>query len=149
MKNLYYIFKKCVGCKTCELSCALAHSQSGELSAALKEVKLSLPRTAVFGARGENYPVSCRHCKDPKCVSACMAKALTCDAATGMVLHDENRCVGCWMCVMVCPYGAIRPNLKIKLPLRCDRCKDKDQPACAKACPTRAILWEEELEPNK
>ena len=149
MKNLYYISKKCVGCKTCELSCALAHSQSEELSAALKEIKLSLPRNAVFGARGENYPVSCRHCKDPKCVSACMARALTRDAATGTVLHDENRCVGCWMCVMVCPYGAIRPNHKIKLPLRCDRCMDLDQPACTKSCPTRAILWEEEPESKK
>jgi carbon-monoxide dehydrogenase iron sulfur subunit len=149
MKNLYYVVKKCVGCKTCELACAVAHSESDDLSKALKEKRVARPLVRVYGVSGKDYPVTCRHCKDPKCVAACMAKALTRDVKTGMVLHDEDRCVGCWMCVMVCPYGAIRPNHKIKLPLRCDRCKDKDQPACVKACPTKAILWEEEPEPKK
>jgi carbon-monoxide dehydrogenase iron sulfur subunit len=50
------------------------------------------------------------------------------------------------MCVMVCPYGAIRPNIKKKIAVRCDKCKDKDEPACVKACPTGAIVWAEETE---
>jgi len=123
----------------------LAHSLTGDLFKVLGEEIPSLPRKKVFSAKDKNYPVSCRHCKDPKCVDACMAFALVYNKDKGMVEHDEKRCVGCWMCVMVCPYSAIRPNLKAKIPVRCDKCKDKDEPACVKACPTGAIIWQEEI----
>jgi len=155
MKNLYYDVKKCLGCKSCEIACAVAHSVTNELFKAIKEEILSLPRKKIISSKNKNYPVSCRHCKDPKCVDACMAAALVYDKEKGMVLHDESRCVGCWMCVMVCPYGAIRPNIKTEIPIRCDKCKprtidmvrgkDKDEPSCVKACPTGAIIWQEEL----
>jgi len=145
MKQLYYEIKKCLGCKSCEIACAVAHSLTQELFKAIKEEALSLPRQRVLTVKGKNYPVSCRHCKEPKCVDACMAAALIYDPQKGMVLHDDSRCVGCWMCVMVCAYGAIRPNLKSKIPLRCDKCKDKDQPSCVRACPTGAVIWQEEI----
>ena len=145
MKQLYYDIKKCLGCKSCEIACAIAHSVTGDLFKVFGEESLSLPRKKVLASKGKNYPVSCRHCKDPKCVDACMAAALIYDTEKGMVIHDETRCVGCWMCVMVCPYGAIRPNIKTKIPVACDKCKDKDEPACVKACPTGAIIWQEEI----
>ena len=145
MKVLYYDVKKCLGCKSCEIACSLAHSEIQDLFKAIKEEKISLPRKKILESKGKNYPVSCRHCKDPKCVDACMAAALVYDNSKGLVEHDEKRCVGCWMCVMVCPYGAIRPNIKAKIPVRCDKCKDKDEPACVKACPTGAIIWQEEV----
>jgi len=147
MKKLSYKVDKCTGCRSCEIACAVAHSASGELFKALKEETVSLPRKRVFLAGGRNYPVSCRNCSDPKCVDACMAAALVFDAAKGVVAHDEKRCVGCWMCVMVCPYGAIRPNVKTKMPVRCDKCADKDEPGCVKACPTGAVIWQEEVQP--
>jgi len=78
-------------------------------------------------------------------VDACMACALVYDQEKGIVVHDQSRCVGCWMCVMVCPYGAIRPDIRSKMPVRCDKCKDKDEPACVKACPTHAVIWQEEI----
>ena len=146
MKQLYYTIDKCLGCKSCEVACAVDHSIAGDLFKTIKEEVLSLPRKKVLSAKGKNYPVSCRHCKDPKCVEACMAAALIYDAEKGMVIHDETRCVGCWMCVMACPYAAIRPNLKTKMPVRCDKCKDKDEPSCVKACPTGAIIFIEEEE---
>jgi len=145
MKQLYYKVDKCLGCKSCEIACAVAHSAVQDLLKSIKEEKRSLPRKKVYSSKGKNFPVSCRHCEDPKCVMACMAAALTYDKEKGMVLHDEERCVGCWMCVMSCPYGAIRPNIKTKIPVRCDKCKDKDEPACVKACPTGAIIWQEEV----
>jgi len=145
MKQLYYDINKCLGCKSCEIACALSHSLSKELFQALKEENLSLPRKKILFSKGKNYPVSCRNCKEPKCVDACMSGCLSYDKEKGVVLHDEMRCVGCWMCVMVCPYGAIRPNIKTRIPLRCDKCKDKDEPACVKACLTGAIIWQEEL----
>ncbi len=144
MKKLYYDVKKCLACRSCEIACALSHSGTNELSRALREETLSLPRKKIVSANRKNYPVSCRHCKEPSCVDACMAAALSIEAATGMVVHDRERCVGCWMCVMVCPYGAIRPDLKSRVPLRCDKCRDKEEPACLKSCPTGAIIYQEE-----
>ncbi|MFC1658235.1 4Fe-4S dicluster domain-containing protein [Candidatus Omnitrophota bacterium] len=146
MKKIFYDIKKCLGCKSCEIACAVAHSGSKELLKALKEEVLSLPRKKVYTSGDKNFPNSCRHCKEHPCVDACMAMALVYDEKSGMVLHDEKRCVGCWMCVMVCPYGSIRPNPKSKKPIRCDKCKDLDEPACVKACPTGAIIWMEEDE---
>jgi anaerobic carbon-monoxide dehydrogenase iron sulfur subunit len=144
MKKLYYEVKKCLGCKSCEIACAVAHSASRELFKTIGEDILSLPRKRVLSYRDKNYPVSCRHCQDPKCVDACMAAALLWDKEKQMVTHDDKRCVGCWMCVMVCPYAAIRPNKKTRIPVRCDKCEDKENPACVKACLTGAIIWQEE-----
>jgi len=103
----------------------------------------------VFQESSKNYPVACRHCIDPKCVDACMAAALKKDEKTGQVLHDKDKCVGCWMCVMACPYGAIRLNKKEKIPVRCDLCIDIGEPRCVKSCPVKAIVWQEETEVAK
>jgi len=146
MKHLYYDVTKCLACRSCEIACAVVHSKSKELFKALREETLSLPRKKIHRAKDKNFPISCRDCKDAACVTACMAGALSYDKETGRVLHDEERCVGCWMCVMVCPYGAIRPNAKTRLPIRCDKCKGQDSPACVLACPTGAIIWCEENE---
>lgn len=143
MNKLLYDIKKCLGCKSCEIACAVVHSQSKNLLKALKEEILSLPRKKVYRTKDKNFPVSCRHCQEHPCVDACMAGALTYDGHSQTVLHEESRCVGCWMCVMVCPYGAIRPNLKTKIPIRCDKCKDEVGPACVKACLTGAIILQE------
>lgn len=144
-KDLYYDVKKCLGCKSCEVACAVSHSSAKDLFKGLKEEILSLPRKKVYRWQDKNFPLSCRHCEDPKCVDACMAAALSYDQEKGMVAHDKERCVGCWMCVMVCPYGAIRPDKKAKAPVRCDKCKDEKEPACVLACPTGAILWQEKV----
>jgi anaerobic carbon-monoxide dehydrogenase iron sulfur subunit len=144
-KQLYYDVKKCLGCKSCEIACSVAHSATQDILKLIQEETLSLPRKKVLQSKDKNYPVSCRHCKDPKCVDACMAFALVYDKEKGIVEHDESRCVGCWMCVMSCPYSAIRPDIKRKTPVRCDKCKDKDEPACVAACPTKAIIWKEEI----
>ena len=144
MKKLYYDIKKCLGCRSCEIACAVAHSQSKSLFTAIKEEILSLPRKKVYmSAEDKNIPVSCRHCQEHPCVDACMGSALVYDTESSMVIYDESRCVGCWMCVMVCPYGAIWPNAKRKVPIRCDKCKDQDEPACFAACPTGAIICQD------
>lgn len=144
MKKLYYDIEKCMACRTCELACCVGHSLSKDLLKAIFEEPLSLPRIKIKEKDRKAHPISCRHCEDPLCVSACMAAALSKDKKTGQVLFDKEKCVGCWMCVMVCPYAAIRPDKKTKKPLRCDMCKDLDMPQCVKSCPTKAIVWVEE-----
>lgn len=143
MKKLYYEVRRCLGCRSCEIACAVAHSEDRELLSAVRKGGLPLPGEKVYFSKGKNYPVSCRHCSEPKCVDACISAAIIFDSKKGIVVHDDTRCVGCWMCVMACPYGATRPDMKARLPVRCDMCADDKEPACVKGCPTKAVIWRE------
>ena len=144
MKKLKYDPEKCLACRTCEIACAIGHSNSKDIFCAIKEKEVSFPKVKVFSSvKLKNFPIACRHCDEPACVAACIGSALTKDPKTGMVTYDKDKCVGCWMCVMSCPYGAIRSNHKTKKVLRCDLCSDVDTPRCSEACPVKAIILEE------
>lgn len=154
MKKLYYNPKKCTACKTCEIVCAVGHSPSGDLFKAVLEENFSLPAVRVCSKirageysgviEIENYPVTCRQCKDHPCVNACMSSSLKYDSVKG-IIFDSEKCVGCWMCIMVCPYGAIRRDSRSNISVRCDLCVDIGEPRCVKGCPTRSITYLEEI----
>jgi len=57
------------------------------------------------------------------------------------VFTDTDKCIGCWTCVMVCPYGVIGRHLEQGTAYRCDRCPDRAEPACVSACPTKALVY--------
>jgi NADPH-dependent 2,4-dienoyl-CoA reductase/sulfur reductase-like enzyme/ferredoxin len=80
----------------------------------------------------------CQQCGEPLCVFACKSGALQRDPLTGQVLFDDNRCVGCFMCLMVCPSG-VRPDAARDRVVRCDVCQGREVPACVTACPTGAL----------
>lgn len=143
MKKLYYDIKKCTGCKTCEIVCAVGHSPSQDLVTVILEGNAALPSVKVHGVEGLNFLVACRQCKDHPCVNACIASSLSYDKEKG-IIFDKEKCVGCWMCVMVCPYGAVRHDRRDAKSVRCDLCRDINDPRCAKSCPTKAILYMEE-----
>jgi carbon-monoxide dehydrogenase iron sulfur subunit len=97
------------------------------------------------GSGAVAFPLQCRHCDDPQCVKACVAKALYIDAGSGAVLHDDTRCIGCTMCVLACPFGAVEeqpsPDNRCAVS-KCDLCMSVGgEPACAGACPTGAISF--------
>jgi NAD(P)H-nitrite reductase large subunit/Pyruvate/2-oxoacid:ferredoxin oxidoreductase delta subunit len=75
-------------------------------------------------------------------VFACKSGALARDPDTGAIRCDEDRCVGCWMCVMVCPLSSLRPSGD-GVAAKCDLCADRGEPVCVAACPTQALQWEE------
>lgn len=160
MKKLYYDPKKCTGCKTCEIVCSIGHCPSKDLFTAILEGNTALPSVRVYPAisvdkdtvskedevyfsENSNYPIACRHCKDHPCVNACIASALKYDLEKG-ILFDKEKCVGCWMCIMACPYGAVSRVSRDNKSVRCDLCSDINDPRCAKSCPTKAIIYIEE-----
>ncbi|NOX97806.1 MAG: 4Fe-4S dicluster domain-containing protein [Nitrospirae bacterium] len=149
MKYLFCNLEKCLGCKSCEIACALEHSRSKDLFQAVEEKPSPRYRLKVEYGKERAFPLACRHCDEPACVVACMSGCLSKDSKTGAVVQDEERCVGCWMCLMVCPYGAVNPDGERKLPLRCDRCREKEEPACVVACPTGALVFMEPEEFKK
>ena len=96
---------------------------------------------------GSYRPIFCRHCDEPECVNSCMSGALSKNWETGIVEYDEKQCAGCFICVMNCPFGVLKPDNTARCRIiKCDFCKDSgSEPSCVKACPKKAI-WIEEVE---
>ncbi|AFQ43758.1 4Fe-4S dicluster domain-containing protein [Desulfosporosinus meridiei] len=144
MRQILAKSEHCLGCKSCELACAVAHSASKTLFQAISE--LPPPQKRIFvECNGEiNLPLQCRQCIDAPCVDACMSGAMQFDLTTGLIQVDDQRCVGCMMCVMVCPFGAITEITATRRVTKCDRCRELYyDPACVSACPTKALEFVE------
>jgi carbon-monoxide dehydrogenase iron sulfur subunit len=76
-----------------------------------------------------------------------MTGAMQRDKETGAVECDEGKCVGCWMCIMVCPFGVISRDVhEGKIASKCDLCIGEGEPACVKNCPNEALVYIEEGE---
>jgi len=165
--------ERCLGCHTCELSCAIAHSSVDKVVGGADTAD---PATAAghadsavvaIAAAGEKpgyrihveyygpkaIPLSCQHCEEAACVLACPTGAVHRKAPGKPVLLDEPKCIGCSMCVQACPFGvmAMRPGGKVAF--KCDLCIARLaqglQPACVSSCPTRALSLEDEPAANK
>jgi len=175
-KKITVKIERCMGCHTCELVCAVAHSSfaqgadaaGGRPGKATADPALAAPDIVVaLAAAGEKpgyrihvehygpkaIPLSCQHCEEAACVLACPTGAVRRLAPGKPVLLEEPRCIGCSMCVQACPFGvmAMRPNGKVAF--KCDLCITRLarglQPACVSSCPTRALSLEEEAASNK
>ena len=88
-----------------------------------------------------SYAVSCRHCDEPHCVENCISGALT--KQDGVITIDKEKCVGCFTCVLSCPYGCITPT-GTGVMQKCELCVENGgTPRCVLGCPNNAIVFEE------
>lgn len=85
--------------------------------------------------------LQCRHCEEPLCAHACISGGITRDPDTGVIASNPDKCVACWSCIMVCPFGVIARYEDCRRAVKCDHCPDRDGPACVEACPTRALVF--------
>jgi carbon-monoxide dehydrogenase iron sulfur subunit len=100
----------------------------------------------VISSNNTSSPIFCHNCDLPECTYTCMSGALSIDKATGYVLYDAEQCGSCYMCVMACPYGVLRPDKIENKVSKCDMCvshADKT-PQCVARCPMSAITLETE-----
>ncbi len=141
MKKIYCDINKCLGCRTCEIACAVEHSKSKELHKSIGEWPVPVKRRRVqLILKNVSISDACHHCNPAACVTACMSGAMSKDKKTGHTMHDKEKCVGCWMCIMACPFGAISKETTEKIILKCDMCPDRDIPACVASCPTKTLF---------
>ena len=107
MKTVFVRQERCVGCRHCEVACAIEHSESKDLLSSIQEKPGSSPR--IFVEAIDNYlkfPNRCRHC-DPAPVCRSVRPDLFSDEDTGSVLLTM-KCIGCAVCAMACPFGIIQ-----------------------------------------
>lgn len=131
---------RCTGCKACVSAC---HSLNGlDDDEAWRDVGV------IHG--GEHSPgwqqtvtTACHHCEDPGCLSGCPVEAYEQDAATGIVRHLDDQCIGCSYCILKCPFDVPKHSKKRGIVRKCDMCHQRlaagEAPACVQACPTEAI----------
>ncbi|HDX8400680.1 TPA: 4Fe-4S dicluster domain-containing protein [Aeromonas dhakensis] len=89
--------KLCIGCGTCMAACSEVHKAQGLQQA---------PRLTVMRHEQATMPVQCRHCDDAPCSKVCPVEAIR---QTGdCVQLNESLCIGCNLCAVACPFGAIQ-----------------------------------------
>ncbi len=141
MKIIVTDLRKCLGCHSCELACAISRSTSKNLLGAILEDPKPATRVRVLGIGIQPVPLQCQQCEDAPCAAVCPTAALYRLGKDETVLFKREVCIGCSSCVLVCPFGAIRRadgGVMAKCSLCCDRLAEGRQPACVEACPTKA-----------
>jgi len=136
----FFIFNPeiCIGCRSCIIAC----KQHNKLP---RQVAY---RSCVEVERGE-YPnlqltffsIACMHCTNPPCMRVCPARAIY-KTSEGIVLVNQDVCIGCGYCAFACPFGVPTFNPEGKM-VKCTFCIDRLEegldPACVSACLTGAL----------
>jgi carbon-monoxide dehydrogenase iron sulfur subunit len=135
MKVLQVDIEKCVGCHMCEVACSLKNT--GRVQPSRSRIKvISYEKRGVY----HNYiPMVCQQCTTPLCVEACPTNALSRDTETGAIVVDDDACVGCRVCIMVCPIGGVSIDPATDVAYKCDLCGG--DPECVKYCYYEALEY--------
>jgi carbon-monoxide dehydrogenase iron sulfur subunit len=131
-KSLHLDPMKCTGCLQCELACSMENE--GVYNPARSRIKVF-----TFHEEGRFAPYTCTQCAEAWCMHACPVEAIVINAVTGAKDVLEDKCVGCKVCTIACPFGTVNYNTATGKVIKCDLCGG--DPACATACPTEAITW--------
>src|SRR5581483_9645081 len=157
---------KCDGCGKCTVACSKMHFIPPDRQW-IKVLRMQDAETTA----PYFFPQPCFHCDNPPCTKVCPVDA-TFKRQDGIVLIDNERCIGCRFCMAACPYGArsfnwARPHdppealaegyspehgfpRRVGTVEKCDFCPDMaaqgQLPACAGSCPMGAIYYGDENE---
>src|ERR1700758_679518 len=156
----------CIGCKACEVACkewndvpadfvewrGLSYDNTWALSARTWRHVMFVEGIPEIG-KGGNDPATmgwgllsdvCKHCEVAGCMEACPTGALV-RTEFGSVYLQPDVCNGCGYCVVSCPFGVVQRSPDDGRAFKCTFCTDRQkaglEPACAKACPTKSIMF--------
>ena len=141
---------RCIDCRACLVACSVENN-----------VPMDHTRIWVYdqGIQGnwpdlsrEFVPYNCMHCDHPPCTEVCVSGATYKDANSGLVLVDQDACIGCGYCVEACPYGARYIDQKRGVVDKCNACVQRLQvglqPACVATCVGKSRLFGDLNDPN-
>lgn len=112
-------------CKACEEACV--RERSGDEGCA-GITAVHLPEVGFHGA------LTCGQCGEAACLEICPVGAITRNENDGIVRIAEERCIGCGLCTLACPYGGLSWDSEAQKPFKCDRCDGHGEPHCVAAC---------------
>ena len=148
-KGFYIDLTRCAGCRTCSVACVdLNNTPVGlNLRRVIEFEGGSWKKSAEGTWRQDVFAyyvsIGCNECADPACVKVCPTKAHFKRAEDGLVVIDQEKCIGCGMCARACPYGVPQLDAKRGKMLKCDGCVARTSrgmmPVCVESCPERAL----------
>lgn len=151
----------CVGCHACVVNCKEWNTSGYGAPLAdsdpygVEPIGAWLNRVHTFEVQPDHapasivhFPKSCLHCETAPCVTVCPTGASYKRSEDGIVLVDEDMCIGCGLCAWACPYGAREMDPAEKVMKKCTLCVDRiynenipeidRTPACVRTCPANA-----------
>ena len=138
---------KCVGCQACHIACSIENDLGYDFS--WREINTYNP-DQIDTLPHYHLSLACNHCLEPVCLYQCPAKAIFKDPDNGIVIIDDNKCIGCKFCSWVCPYDAPQYRTDLKIMTKCTMCthriEEDLEPACVSICPTDALNISENIE---
>ncbi len=132
----------CVGCNACEVACKQEHNLP--VGPRWIRVYSDSPRE-IEGKLQLRYIVThCMHCSCPPCKDVCPVETIT-KREDGIVLINEELCIGCKDCIEACPLGVMQFDEEKEVAQKCDLCVDRldrgSPPACVAVCPSHCIYF--------
>ena len=131
-KTLMIDCTKCTGCRECETACSMIT----EMRSGISQPRMT---SITWDLEGRGVPIICQQCQDAPCMAVCPKHAVYRDEELNRVMVDYDRCIGCRMCMAVCPFGAMDFDGEARKVTKCDLC-DGD-PLCVELCPYRALQY--------
>jgi len=131
-KVLVIDYEKCTGCRICEQVCTVKHE--GVVNPARSRIRI-----IKWEQEGRYVPMVCQQCESAPCQSICPVKAISRDENLNRVMVDYDICIGCRMCVAICPFGGMSFDPIAQKVIKCDFC-DGD-PLCVKFCEENAVQY--------
>ncbi len=151
---------KCIGCKACQVACLEWNDMTEKVG--INQGTLDNPldltpnsftvmrftewmNTEADRLEWQIRKDGCMHCADPGCLKACPAPGAIVQYTNGIVDFVHENCIGCGYCVKGCPFNIPRISKVDNKAYKCTLCSDRvavgQGPACAKTCPTQAIVF--------
>jgi len=149
--GFYIDTKHCTGCKACFVACKDRQDlNSGEKFRKVYEFSSGTWSSEDTNAYSHNVmafyvSMACNQCDYPACLNVCPVGAYTKREADGIVVYDASKCISCFGCQQACPYTAPVYDYEAEHMKKCIMCSDETSadgvpnPACVKACPSRAL----------
>lgn len=132
--------ERCIGCFTCAMACRnYYHQEEGVIWRQVHPLS-----EEIYPHRERAFlSLACNHCENPACLNVCPVEAYTKREEDGVVVHHQEKCIGCGNCIRSCPYGAPKYNPVEKRAEKCSFCHERLdaglKPACVQSCPTKAL----------
>jgi formate dehydrogenase iron-sulfur subunit len=151
MKAILVDVTRCTGCERCVDACI----EENGLDPVQADVDRAVTKDGLSDNRLISVPMvedgrfvrlSCMHCLEPSCVSACLVGGIT-KTPDGPVVYDPAKCIGCRYCMLACPFHIPRYQWEATVPYmqKCAMCAPRvargDVPACVEACPEEALQF--------